>query len=240
MRSRSRIAASWSNGRTRLDCIRSCAPIHLRDTPDGVYLVGGAAGPLGGDDLLLEIEVESGATLVVRSAAASLALPGTGGASTVVINTRVAAGACLYWLPEPLIACLGCNHRILIRAVVEAGATVVWRDELILGRRGEMPGGVSNRIDVTLAGRPLIRNELRVGPGAPGWDGPAVAGKAAAIGSLIVISPELAHEPAPPVRLGPTAGILPLQGPAALATAAAADGRELRAVLETAQHLLAG
>lgn len=235
VKTRSRLSVSLAGGRSRLDCIRSCAPIHLRETPAGVYLIGGAAGPLGGDDLLLEIEVEPGATVVIRSAAASLALPGPGGFSRVVVEARVAAGGTLRWLPEQVIAGAGCDHRIVNRLLLEPGATVVWRDELVLGRRGEAPGRVRNRIDVNIGGNPLLRNELRVGTEAPGWNGPAVAGFAGAVGSLLVVAPELAAQP---VVLASTAAILPLAGPAALASALAGDSLELRALLEEAELIL--
>ncbi|MEX0790040.1 MAG: urease accessory protein UreD [Actinomycetota bacterium] len=239
MKTRSRIGASLATGRTRLDCIRSCAPIHLRETPDGVYLVGGAAGPLGGDDLLLEIEVEAGATLVVRSAAASLALPGSGGGpSTVTVDARVAAGGTLHWLPEPVIAGGGCDHRIFNRLALAPGANVVWRDELVLGRREEATGRVESRIDATIAGRPLLRNLLTVGPGSPGWDGPAVIGTAGAAGSLLVAGPRSPTGAFPAAALGSSASILPLAGRGALALALAQDSLELRALLDRALDLM--
>ena len=43
--------------------------------PGLVHLVGGAAGPLGGDDLRLDIEVGPDAVLCVLTVAASVALP---------------------------------------------------------------------------------------------------------------------------------------------------------------------
>ena len=61
--------------------LRSQAPLILRQTPEAVYLVGGAAGPLGGDVLELRIDVRAGATLRLRTAAAAVALPGRDGRS---------------------------------------------------------------------------------------------------------------------------------------------------------------
>lgn len=239
MKTVSRIGASLSGGRTRLDCIRSCAPIHLRETPDGVYLVGGAAGPLGGDDLLLEIDVEPGATLVVRSAAASIALPGAlEGPSTVTVNARVRAGATLHWLPEPVIAGGGCNHRIFNRLTLDPGASVVWREELVLGRRDEDPGRVESRIDATAGGKPLLRNLLTVGPGTAGWDGPAVIGNAGAAGSLLVSGPRLPGGPYPAGAPGSPSAILPLAGPGLLVSALGSDSLHLRGLLDQAQELL--
>jgi urease accessory protein len=234
----SRIGATLSGGRTRLDCIRSCAPIHLRETPDGVYLVGGAAGPLGGDELLLEIDVEPGATLVVRSAAASIALPGNRkGPSTVTVDARVGTGATLHWLPEPVIAGRGCDHRIFNRLTLEPGASVLWREELVLGRRGEKTGRVESRIDATVGDRPLLRNLLTVGPGTAGWDGPAVIGRAGAAGSLLVGGPHFPAEPFPAV-FGTSAAILSLAGPGLLVSALGSDSLELRELLDKACGLL--
>ncbi len=79
------------DGGTRITVLRSDGPLALRATPAGVYLVGAAAGPVGGDDLGLEIDVGPGTTLLLRSAAAALLLPGPrGDASRLRIRARVA------------------------------------------------------------------------------------------------------------------------------------------------------
>jgi urease accessory protein len=66
------VAELGADGSTRLPVQRSQAPLILRRTPEAVYLVGGAAGPLGGDVLELQIEVREGATLRLRTAAAAV------------------------------------------------------------------------------------------------------------------------------------------------------------------------
>src|SRR5579862_7258838 len=71
-------------GVTRLPVLASEVPLVLRRTPEAVYLIGGAAGPLGGDLLSLSISVGAGATLRMRSAAASIALPGLEGLESVL------------------------------------------------------------------------------------------------------------------------------------------------------------
>jgi urease accessory protein len=76
------VAVADAAGRTRLSLLRGEPPLLPRRTgvrPDGavvVHLVGGAAGPLGGDHLALDVEVRPGAVLEIRSVAATLALPG--------------------------------------------------------------------------------------------------------------------------------------------------------------------
>ncbi len=92
-RSRAAVAASRGpGGRTRVTRLRSDGPLALRESGGAVYLVGAGAGPLGGDDLSLTIEVGPGACLDVRSAAASLVLPGSG-VSRLAVRAEVGAGA---------------------------------------------------------------------------------------------------------------------------------------------------
>src|SRR5580692_7692395 len=94
-------AVVGAGGVTRLPVLASQAPLVLRRTPESVYLVGGAAGPLGGDSLALRIAVGAGAFLRVRTAAASIALPGLDGLeSELRVTVTVGAGGRLEYLPE--------------------------------------------------------------------------------------------------------------------------------------------
>ncbi len=220
--------------------LRSQAPLALRPTPEALYVVGSAAGPLGGDQLALSVELVAGAVLTLRTTAAGLALPGTagGGPSRMRVDVTVGSGARLRWLPEPLIAVAGCRHHALARVRLHDGASVEWREELVLGRSGEPPGSLRMALWVDVADRPLLRSELAVGPDAPGWDGPAVLGCARAAGHLLLAGaglPPLAEA----VPLGESAAVLPLAGPGILVNAVAADARALRALLDAASAHLA-
>ncbi len=242
MKARARVVAEPDGqGATRLAVLRSEPPLLLRATLEAVYLVGGAAGPLGGDELRLEIEVAAGASLTVRTAAASVALPGASGApSQLIVAATVAAGASLRWLPEPSVAAGGCRHRMHALIEAEKGAQVVWREVLVFGRWGESPGSYRSRTDLDLSGWPLLRQELHVGPDAPGWQGPAVTAGARAAGSLLVVDQAwLDHRPAAAV-LGEGVGILPLAGPAALVSALAPDTVTLLAALDAGLRFLTG
>jgi urease accessory protein len=201
--------------------------------------VGGAAGPLGGDELTVEIEVGAGARLCVRTVAASVALPGAAGdASRMLVRASVAAGGRLRWLPEPLVAAHRCDH--LSDSVVDLadGAALVWREELVCGRHGERPGDARVRTTVHHGGRTLLRQEVAVGPRAPGWDGPAVLAGAGATGSLLAVDPMWTEKPPEATLLGPDAVLLPLAGgPGVLATATGADLRVVRAALDSVGDL---
>jgi urease accessory protein len=229
------VAEPDGSGGTRLPVLCGQSPLLVRRTgATRVHLVGGAAGPLGGDDLTVCVEVRAGAVLCVRTVAASLALPGhSAEPSRMRIEARVAAGAVLCWLPEPVIAAAGCDHHTESTVDVEDGGTVLWREELICGRAGESSGRAVQRISVCHAGRPLLRQELTVGTGAPGWDGPAVLGGARVTGQLLVLSPDWRDGGPPAARvLGPGAAQMPLVGPAILATATGTQAHQVRAHLK--------
>jgi urease accessory protein len=239
------IAEADGRGGTRLAVLRGESPLLLRQTgppaPSGtvtVHLVGGAAGPLRGDELRLDLEVGPAARLDVRSVAASLALPGRPGAppSRLEVHATVAAGATLRWMPEPLIAAAGCHHLIGTDVRVAAGGTLLWRDDLVCGRHGEPAGDVRTDVTIRYADATLYRHELAVGPSAPGWSGAAVLGShganplggGRAVGSVIFAGTNL-----PPAGLlGGDAAIMPLAGPGMLATAVGADIRQVRAALD--------
>lgn len=230
MRARARVVAEADGrGGTRLAVLRSEPPLVLRSTPGALYLVGGAGGPLGGDDLGLEIEVGAGARLAVRTAAASVALPGPG-PSEVAVHATVAARGALEWLPEQVVAAHGCVHHMRSTVVLDAGARLVWREEFVLGRHGEGPGSVVTRAHVDLDGAPLLRHELALGPCHPAAAGPAVTAGARAVGSVLLVGDGWA--PQEPVLLGPTAAVLPLAGGAAQVVALADDATNLRRLLD--------
>lgn len=247
------VARDERSGCTRIIRLRSDPPLVLRPThvegprlPEGwnlsgpttarVSLVAGAAGPLGGDHLQLDLVVGPGATLVVRGVAASLLLPGAHGEpSSNETTLRVAEGGTLVWLPQQLIAAHGCDHTASTRVTLEAGARLLAREEALFGRHGEEPGRLRQHLRVTLAGQPLLDQELSVGPRAPGWDGPAVTGGHHAQGSLLAVDParqscEAMDAPAS----CPDVAVLRLAGPAVLVTALAPDAHTLRRHLDFA------
>jgi urease accessory protein len=135
------IAAADAAGTTRLPVVRSQAPLVLRRTPEAVYLVGGAAGPIGGDELALRIEVRDGASLRIRTAAAAVALPGPDGLESVLtLTATVGRGGRLEYLPEPLVVADGARHATDLTVTLAEDACLLLRDELILGRHGEKGG----------------------------------------------------------------------------------------------------
>jgi urease accessory protein len=213
--------------------MRSEAPLLLRATRDAVYLVGGAAGPLAGDHLSLDVEVGPGARLTIRSSAASVALPGRGpGPSRVLVRARVGRGGELRWLPEPVVAAAGCDHRLEATVDIASGGRVRWREEVLLGRHGEDPGSVTTCLAVDVGGEPLLRHELALGPAAPYAAGAAVVGAARGVGSVLVVDPAWVSRPPAGVVLDGRSAMLALAGPGLQVVALADDARALRRALD--------
>lgn len=262
MRAHAQLGVALDHGdhdtaQTRITRLRSDPPLVLRPTnPVGpeplrrwklrdpatarVSLAAGAAGPVGGDQLRLDVECGAGAALVLRSIAATLVLPGPDGRpSRSETTVRVAAHATLVWLPGPVIAARGCHHHAATNVFLEPGARLIVREELVLGRHHEPPGSIRQRLRVTFGDRPIHDQELHIGFAAPGWDGPAVTGGRRALGSLLVIDPAWGTgDGLPAAATGTDAALLPLgAGPAVLATALAPDTLTLRSRLD---DLLAG
>jgi urease accessory protein len=237
--------------------LSSQVPLVLRRTPEAVYVVGGAAGPIGGDELDLRISVGAGAFLRVRTAAAAIALPGPEGLESVLrITADVGAGARLEYLPEPVVVSAAALHATIIRVKLAEGASLLLRDELLLGRHGETGGAARSVLNVDYAGRPLLRQSLEVsgadavamGPallagqravGTALWVDPA-AGEAQDAGAAAVADSTAGGEPAQASRAisadaAPTTGtavaVMPLAGPGILVTALANDAVALRRYL---------
>jgi urease accessory protein len=218
-------------GGTRLPVLASQVPLVLRRTPSAVYVVGGAAGPIGGDSLSLRITVGAGAFLRVRTAAASIALPGLDGLESVLrVSVTVGEGGRLEYLPEPVVVTAGARHATLVSATLSARASLLLRDEVLLGRHGEAGGTARSVLRVSYAGRPLLRHSLEVSGTDPASRGPAVLAGHRAVGTLLQVS-EAAEIP---VTATTEVAVMPLAGPGFLVTALAHDAVTLRRRLGTA------
>jgi urease accessory protein len=186
----------------------------FREAPGAVYVVGTAASPVGDDQISLQVTVERGARLTLPSVASTIARASAG--SSLSIEVRVEAGGTLDWRLQPLVA---------------PGARLRWAEEIVLGRYGEGPGRLDMRLDVDVDRRPLLCHGLEVGPGAPGWDGPAVLGAGRAVGLVLTAGD---GEQTTGAAAGNGWAAMPLDGPGALVQAVARDLPDLRQALSHA------
>jgi len=120
--------------------------------------------------------------------------------------------------------------------MMEPGARVFIREEILLGRHGEQPGTIRQHLRICLAGQPLYDQDLVLGAGVEGWDGPAVLGGRRALGSVLIVDPALDRDGGDaPASLPETdTAVFPLSGPALQVTSIAPDGLALRRRLDGA------
>jgi urease accessory protein len=227
-------------GGTALPVLTGEGPLAVRRTTHPgsataaqVTLVGAMAAPLGGDRLRVEVRVRAGARLRVTSAAATVSLPGHLRAPAhYQLDLCVDRDATLEWLPEPVIAAAGSDLRAGTRVRLTGSARLLLREEYVLGRSGEPPGRLTARLTVSHDGRTLLDQSTDHGPGAPGWDGPAVLGAHRALGLCLLHDPDLTGKQPPAELLGTPpaeAALLPLAGGSGvLVTGLAPDGLRLR------------
>ncbi|MFI6444636.1 urease accessory protein UreD [Kitasatospora sp. NPDC050543] len=235
-------AEADGRGGTALPVLAGAGPLAPRRTRGAagaahVVLVGSMAAPLGGDRLGVRVTVGPGAALLVTSAAATISLPGPGPdprPARYDVELTVGEGATLDWLPEPVVAATGSHLIAHTRISLAAGARLRLREEQILGRhhdsaRGNAPGRLTSRLTVRRAGELILDQQSDLGPGAPGWDGPAGLAGHRSAGQLLSVG-----HPGPPTPPAPTdtAALLTLPGDGAtLLTAVAPDALALRRAL---------
>jgi urease accessory protein len=226
------VRAEARRGRSsRCTTLRSSPPLTVRESGGVVHLVGSAAGPVGGDDLSLSIGVGEGASLTVRNVAASMVFPGPRGErSTMRVDAEVAGGGVLHWLPQPMVLVRGCDHRAAVSMSLTSTSTVVWREEIVLGRRGEDTGSLLTRFRVDLDGHALLRSDMTLGPAWPGSAGPAGTNGAVCVGVLFVFGQALGCLPTPPE--GTRAAVAELSPGATLVTIASDNTLALATLLD--------
>jgi urease accessory protein len=232
------VAEVDSSGHTRLTTLRSQPPLALRPTSSALYLAASAAGPLGGDELELSIVVGRGAELLLRTVAATVALPGASGPSRLTVRLSVAAGGRLAVLPEPTVIAAGADHHTSTYAEVAAGGALTVREEVLLGRHGEPGGRYRGLLHVNVAGRPLLRHRLDLDGADPAALAPESIVGARAVGTQLQVDPRWVDPQwtdgaaGPAGAAGPSSAAMRLAGPGLLVTALGDDALAVRRELD--------
>jgi urease accessory protein len=220
------VAAADAGGRTHLTTLsadgqlaaRATRAASSRATAARVHLVGAAAGPMGGDEVVVVLEVGPGAVLELRSAAAAIALPGgAGDGATARARTEitVAAGGRLDVACEPTVVCAGAALIAGTAVEADAGAEVRITERTVLGRHGEAGGTWTGRSSADVAGEPVLRATL---------DSDLLgAGGARAVVTVLALGPTSASRAAAAHRGPPWAVLTPLATRGWSATAWASD-----------------
>jgi urease accessory protein len=169
---------------------RSDPPVVLRPTgAHRIHLVQAAGGPLGGDDLALDVRLGAGCAIQLRSTAATVVQAGrlAGTAARWAVTASVAQDAVLDWQPEPTVVCDGAQLCSQITVSLQRRACAVLREMVVLGRAGQRGGRFTGELAVDLDGAPLLAHTLLLDGSDPVLTGPAGTGGARAVGMLAVV-----------------------------------------------------
>jgi urease accessory protein len=152
--------------RGRRPRIESSGGIAARETePDTVHLVSAAATPLGGDSICVRIVVEPGALLRVRTAAATMTLPGPTTDESHANWLLEVAGE-LDLDPQPTVVAAASRHITSTRLAVDGSGRVKLRERIQIGRTDERQGFWSGSLHADVDGTALLRHRIELGRGS--------------------------------------------------------------------------
>lgn len=152
--------------RDRRPRIEASGGIAARETePDTVHLVSAAATPLGGDSICVRIVVEPGARLRVRSAAATMTLPGPATAESHANWILEVAGA-LDLNPQPTVVAAASRHVTSTRLALTGSGRVHLRERIQIGRTDERQGFWSGSLHADVDDTALLRHRIELGRGS--------------------------------------------------------------------------
>ncbi|GAB98731.1 urease accessory protein UreD [Gordonia namibiensis NBRC 108229] len=117
-------------------------------SPGHAQLIGTAATPLGGDEIVVRIRVEPGAHLSMGSVAATIALPARDRAdSRARWDIEVGAGGRLRLDPQPTVVAGGAVHTSNIVADLDPTAVLDLYEHVQIGRSVQIDGATTTDLD---------------------------------------------------------------------------------------------
>ena len=129
-----------------------------------VALVQAGALLLAGDSVRIEVVVGDGTTLEVVEPTGTVAYGMRGGSATLDVDVPVAPRGTLLWNGEPFVVADGAHVRRAMTCQLAEDGAFVLHETLVLGRAQEQPGRLDNRLRVVKAGRPVLAEDLTLGP----------------------------------------------------------------------------
>lgn len=126
-----------------------------------VALVPTRALLLAGDAVEVRVRVADGLRLHVQETSGTVAYDMRGGSATWSVDAEVGAGGCLVLDSLPWVSAHGSRVVRSLSVDLGAGATLLARETLVLGRSGEAPGSLVSGTVVTRELRPVLVEELR-------------------------------------------------------------------------------
>jgi urease accessory protein len=108
------------------------------------------------------VVVERGAALRVRSAAATVALPGRSTASSAA-HWHLEVSGDLDVDPQPTVVAGGSRHMTSTRLLVDDAGRIRMRERIQIGRTDERQGFWSGLLHADVGGHPLLRHRIELG-----------------------------------------------------------------------------
>ncbi|MEK7322133.1 MAG: urease accessory protein UreD [Pseudomonadota bacterium] len=185
-------------GRTVLASRRHHGPLRVQRPfyPEGervchVYLLHPPGGLVGGDELVIDVAVNAGASALLTTPAAGKFYRSNGVVARQAQRLRVEQAATLEWLPQESILFDGAHAELSTRVELAAGACFIGWEITVLGRPGAgerfAHGALRQRIELWREGQPLYLERARYEEGAAVLGAPwGLAGHAVS-GSLLCV-----------------------------------------------------
>jgi urease accessory protein len=156
------LIVAYRDRQPRIECGGGIAA--RRTEEDTVHLVSAAATPLGGDAIHIRVVVEEGARLRVRTAAATVTLPGSTTLESHAFWTLEVAGD-LDVDPQPTVVAATSRHFTSTRLELAGSGRVGLRERIQIGRSDERQGFWSGSLHADVDGSPLLRHRIELGSG---------------------------------------------------------------------------
>lgn len=167
-------------------------PLLMSSSADGctVGLVATGALLLGGDDVRIRVEVGVGARLNLRDIAGTVAYDGRGAPARWEVEVSVAEDAALCWAGEPFVVADGALVSRSLRVTAASSARVRIRKTLVLGRSGEIGGGLWSRSEAVVDGTTVYREDLDL-LDTEHRSAPGMLGGARVVDSVLRLGPDV-------------------------------------------------
>lgn len=135
-----------------------------------IGLVATEALLLAGDEVLVELCVDGAVEVEIVETAGTVAYDMRGGSARWDVVAELRDGARLTWAALPFVVSSGANVHRSTRLTADAGCTAILREALVLGRAGEVGGGLRADTEISYDSTPLLVERLDLGVGArEGW-----------------------------------------------------------------------
>ena len=170
-----------------------------------IGLLATSALLLGGDRVLIEVEVGPGANLELFDVAGTVAYHGRGQPAAWHATARVADGGTLRWAGEPFVVADGADVLRTLELELNASATLRLRETLVLGRSGEVGGRLRTRTGIRIDGEPVLLEDQRLDPSGLRRS-PGMLGDHRVIDSLLAVGGSVSAPPSGAVRFGLVGG----------------------------------